>query len=134
MLVRLTCGSRAARFAGEILSPSSNTLKRIVSLIVPVVNTGMILSNGDFKVEQGSNASITGTLVTTGTLPIGEQQLPTEQNIAVDQATSQLGAEIGKLAPLTITKRAPNLTPREETLRIIFSPFRVAQDFEIRRQ
>jgi hypothetical protein len=107
--------------------------------------TGMVLSNGHFQVEEGNEATITGTLVTTGTLTLGIQDVSEAvqdamgagndgEVVPLDRAHELLGKEVGKLQPLTIEKLTGSSYDRTQELKLIFSPFRVSQDFEVRRQ
>lgn len=98
---------------------------------------GTVLSNGEFFADENAQASIEGTLVTTGTQTKGNQQLPsTTEKIPYEERNEKLGQKIGELASITITPNddVRSAPPREDFMRVIFSPFRVAESFEMRRR
>lgn len=92
---------------------------------------GIILSNGEFTSENGS---IEGSLVTTGT-PSDTVNAPQPNYNSVDEYKQAIQ---GKLKPVTIKYKSAyegtTATNRKDFLRLIMSPFRVAQDFEVRRE
>lgn len=97
---------------------------------------GVVLSNGQFFVEDGKSASISGALVTTGTQVQGDQELPAHDPDNPMKVDDYSATKVGKLADLTIEPddALRNAPEREKFMRILFSPFRVADDFEVRRQ
>jgi hypothetical protein len=97
---------------------------------------GVVLSNGPFFVDENSSASIEGALVTTGTQTKGDQVIKDDKPVPYEDRATILGKQVGALADLKIEPNPDimNAPPREQFMRILFSPFRVAEDFEVRRR
>lgn len=100
-----------------------------------------VMCNGMLKGEPGNKTSITGSLITTGTLPQAGSPQDVPENFGNDAKWSEWkGKKIGELDPIEITYKSPydsssgSATSRESFMRMIFSPFRMAQDFEVRRE
>lgn len=102
-----------------------------VTLETPEISA-LIMCNGGFQAASGTNPTVRGSLITTGTPEADPSKTPDNY----DEDAPYESQIFGELNPVTIEYKSPypaGVAGRQNYTRLFMAPFRVAQDYQVSR-